>query len=355
MITGLDVSAYTVPTDRPEGDGTLTWDATTMVLVRAHTDDGSTGLGYTYGHACLTSFIEDVLTPAVTGLDVCDTGAAWQAMVHAIRNHGRPGLASMAIAAVDTALWDAKARLLGRPLHRVLGASTDSVPVYGSGGFTTYSEAELIWQLTSWASQGIPRVKMKVGRDDDVARARAVREALGPDIELFVDANGAYDRTQAASMGRAFAEEAGVKWFEEPVTSDDLAGLAALARSLPLDVTAGEYGYHLEYFQAMLGSVDVIQADITRCAGVTEWLRVADAAAAAKIPLSAHCAPALHAHVCCVPANVRHIEYFHDHVRIENLFFDNVLKPVDGCLWPTDAPGNGLEFKEPDAARYRVR
>jgi len=352
-ITEVEAAAYTVPTDGPEADGTLSWDATTMVLVTVRTRAGVTGIGHTYGHACLTSLVDGLLGPRVVGIDVRETGVAWEAMRSAIRNLGRPGLCSMAIAAVDMALWDAKARTLDVPLHRLLGASHLEVPVYGSGGFTTYSRDDLIAQLGGWVEQGIPRVKMKIGisPQDDLERACAVRAAIGDDVELYVDANGAYDQVTALRLGRRLVEEADVAWFEEPVSSDDLRGLAALSRDLPLDVTAGEYGYHLEYFQAMAPCVDVVQADITRCAGITEFLRVA---ATTTKPLSGHCAPMAHVHAATVPPHFRHLEYFHDHVRIEQMLFDGALEPVAGNLVPADTPGNGLVFKEADAKQFRV-
>jgi L-alanine-DL-glutamate epimerase-like enolase superfamily enzyme len=352
-VVAVDAAAYTVPTDGPEADGTLSWDATTTVVVTVRTRAGVTGVGHTYGHECLTSLISGLLTPRVLGNDVRETSTMWEAMRSAIRNLGRPGLCSMAIAAVDMALWDAKARALGVPLHRLLGGSRSEVPVYGSGGFTTYSRDDLVAQLAGWVELGIPRVKMKIGisPQDDLERACAVRREIGDDAELYVDANGAYDQVTARRLGLRLVEEAGVSWFEEPVSSDDLRGLVDLSHSLPLDVTAGEYGYHMEYFLAMAPCVDVLQADVTRCAGITEWLRVA---AGTVRPLSAHCAPSAHAHVATVPSTLRHIEYFHDHVRIERMLFDGVLEPVQGHLVPVEAEGNGLVFKQADAERFRV-
>ena len=310
----------------------------------------------------MVDVIKQTLTPHVVNRDVRDTGGTWSAMVRAIRNLGRPGIASMAISAVDLALWDAKARQLGAPLHRLLGAVRTDVPVYGSGGFTTYSMRELVTQLADWVTQGIPRVKMKIGTDwgiswrDDVARISAVRTAIGDDAELFVDANGAYDRVQARRLGAQFASDFGVTWFEEPVSSDDLVGLHGLVDALPLDVAAGEYGYDLDYFRSMLDAraVDVLQADIGRCGGITEWLRVAALAAAEHVPFSGHCGPAIHLHAATVPPNLRHLEYFHDHVRIENMLFDGIVAPRDGTLTPSEAIGNGYTLKAADADRYRV-
>lgn len=362
-IQSVDVRVYTVPTEQPEADGTLQWDKTSLVVVRPTLCNGITGLGYAVADASTGKLARDVLVDVVVGMDVRDSGATWQAMVRRIRNLGRPGISSMAIAAIDIALWDTKARAYDTPLFRLLGAVRNAVPIYGSGGFTSYTESELCDQLSGWAERGIPRVKMKIGKDrgessqEDLARIRAVRGAIGDDVELFVDANGAYDRKQALRLGRIFAEELGVTWFEEPVTSDDLDGLRQLREALPLEVTAGEYGYHLEYFRDMLGarSVDVLQADVGRCAGVTEWLRVAATCAAFKVPYSAHCGPSIHVHPATVPPNLRHIEYFHDHVRVDHLLFDGVVEPDGGVLRPADdRPGIGLTLKETQAEQFRV-
>jgi L-alanine-DL-glutamate epimerase-like enolase superfamily enzyme len=363
VIKSLDVRVYTVPTEAPEADGTLRWDRTSYVVVEPQLRNGVRGVGYAVADPATGLLARETLVDEVLGRDVRDSAGCWEAMVRRIRNLGRPGIASMAIAAIDIALWDTKARALDLPLHRLLGPVRDTVPIYGSGGFTSYSEKDLCAQLAGWAEQGIPRVKMKIGKDrggswaDDIVRVRAARKAIGDDVELFVDANGAYDRKQALRLGHIFAEELGVTWFEEPVTSDDLAGLRQLRDALPLEVTAGEYGYHLEYFSAMLAaeSVDVMQADVGRCAGVTEWLRVAATTAAYKVPFSAHCGPSIHVHPATVPPNLRHIEYFHDHVRVDHLLFDGVLEPDGGVLRPADdRPGIGLTLKEVDAQPFRV-
>jgi len=356
-VDGIDVAAFTVPTDAPESDGTAEWDATTIVVVEAH-GGGQTGLGYTYGNAASGTVIESVLRDVVAGRDAMAVGAAWEAMGRACRNLGRPGVASMAIAGVDTALWDLKARLLDLPLATLLDPVRTAVPVYGSGGFTSYDDRRLAEQLGGWAEDGIPRVKMKVGRDPgrDVERMGVAREAIGPDVELFVDANGALSRKEALAFA-ARAAERGVSWFEEPVSSDDLEGLRLVRDRAPagMDVAAGEYGYMLPYFQGMLaaGAVDCLQADVTRCEGITGFLRVAALCHARSLELSAHCGPAIHLHPCCAAPVLRHLEYFHDHVRIERRLFDGVVEPVDGSLHPDlSRPGNGLELRRADAERY---
>ena len=359
-IERLAVSVFVVSTDFPEADGTLAWDKTTLVVVEA-TGGGKQGLGYTYADTATALLIKDFLTPIVIGSDAMAVAGTWAAMNQAIRNLGRPGIVSMAIAAIDSALWDLKARLLDLPLVTLLGAVRETVPVYGSGGFTSYSLEQLQEQLGGWFNEGISRVKMKVGThpSEDVDRVRAAREAIGKKTELFVDANGAYSRKQALAFGEKFQADFGVSWFEEPVPSDDLEGLRLLRDRAPagMDIAAGEYGYDLIYFRRMLeaGAVDVLQADATRCAGITGFLRAATLCEANSIPLSAHCAPSLHAHPCCAATPVRHVEYFHDHVRIEHMLFDGALTPVDGELRPDlSRPGIGLELKRSDAARFAV-
>jgi len=206
-------------------------------------------------------------------------------------------------------------------------------------------------------------VKMKIGKNwgrcagEDVTRARLVRDGIGPDAELFVDANGAYEVKQAIQMAERMAGEAGVSYFEEPVSSDHLQQLAAVRRAAPMSIAAGEYGYDPWYFRNMLGAeaVDIIQADATRCLGVTGWLEAAHLAHAFAIPFSAHCAPTVHSHLGCAAPQMSHIEYFWDHVRIDQLLFDGAPQPIAGCLQPdAGRPGLGIEFKRADAEQWRI-
>jgi L-alanine-DL-glutamate epimerase-like enolase superfamily enzyme len=356
-ITEMEVATYTVPTDLPESDGTLEWNSTTLVLVRAHSGD-KVGLGYTYADTATATLIRDLLSEVVKGRDAMAPVAIWKVMVSRIRNLGRPGIASMAISAVDIAVWDLKARVLNVPLLTLLGAVRNSVPIYGSGGFTSYSNKQLQMQLAEWVKQGITRVKMKVGRDPtaDIRRVREARTAIGGENELFVDANGAYSRKQALQQAEEFSKF-NVRWFEEPVSSDDLDGLRLLRDRAPagMDIAAGEYGYEPGYFRRMLGAgaVDVLQADATRCGGITGFLQVAALCEAHHVPLSAHTAPSVHVHLGCAVTPLRHLEYFHDHVRIEGMFFDGARSPVNGELSPDLArPGLGVELKRADIERF---
>jgi L-alanine-DL-glutamate epimerase-like enolase superfamily enzyme len=266
----------------------------------------------------------------------------------------------MAISAVDNALWDLKARLLHLCVADLLGRAHQSIAAYGSGGFTSYSNVELKRQLKGWVDEGMATVKMKIGTDPaaDGERVRSAREAIGSDVELFVDANGAYDRKQALAKAAIFAD-LGVSWFEEPVPSDDLEGLRLIREqgSPGVRIAAGEYGYDSFYFRRMLeaGAVDVLQADATRCAGITGFLAAGNLCASFSTPFSAHTAPSLHAHAACASPCAINVEYFFDHYRIEQMFFDGALVPKGGMLCPDPTrPGFGLECKLPDMEKYRV-
>jgi L-alanine-DL-glutamate epimerase-like enolase superfamily enzyme len=356
-IEGLNVSCCTIPTDFPESDGTIEWDRTTIVIVESRAA-GQIGIGYTYASESSAVLIRDLLSSTVNGLDAMSPPAAYMAMWRAIRNLGRPGIASTAISAVDCSLWDLKARVLGLPLVSLLGQVRRGATVYGSGGFTSYSDQQLADQLCGWAEQGIRAVKMKIGREParDSGRVRTARESIGEGIELYVDANGAYGRKQALTMAESF-DSLDVTWFEEPVSSDDLDGLRLLRDRAPshMDIAAGEYGYDIFYFHRMLaaGAVDVQQADVTRCGGITAFLQIAALCQANNIPLSAHTAPALHTHVACAVTPFKNLEYFHDHVRIERMLFDGLPQLLQGELRPDlSRPGCGLELKRADAEQF---
>lgn len=360
LVEGVETAVYTVPTEQPEADGTLGWTATTCVVVRV-TGGGRTGLGWTYGPAACAAVVDGLLADAVRGRSALAAPAAWEAMARAGRNAGRPGIVAMAISAVDTALWDLAARLAELPLVTLLGRAREDVPVYGSGGFTTWDDATLARHVAQWLDQGMPAVKIKIGEswgqriDRDLARVRQVRDLVGDGVEVFVDANGGYTRGQARRVGHAL-DELGVTWFEEPVSSDDLTGLAEMRGVLATDVAAGEYGYDLAYAARMVGAgaVDCLQLDITRIGGITEWQRAAAVAAAAGLQVSGHCAPSLHVAVAAGVPNLRHVEYFTDHARLEPLLFDGVLPVQGGRLVPAlDRSGHGLTLR-PAAERYRI-
>jgi L-alanine-DL-glutamate epimerase-like enolase superfamily enzyme len=363
-IESVDVAVFEVPTDRPEADGTLAWTSTTMVVVEVGAG-GHRGLGWTYAGAGSATVVKEKLADVCVGADPLDVPGLNEGMARACRNLGRSGLVACAISAVDIALWDLKARLLEVALAALFGQVRPDAPIYGSGGFTTYDDETTRAQLEQWVGAwGIPRVKVKIGESwgaepgRDLARVALVRGVVGDEVEVYVDANGGYSRKQAVRMGRRFSEEHGVAWFEEPVSSDDLDGLREVRDGCAADVAAGEYGYSLDYFSKMVcaGAVDCLQVDVTRCGGYTIWLRAAAVAAAHNLEVSGHCAPNLHAHVATAVPNLRHLEYFHDHHRIETMLFDGALPPGGGQLVPAlDRPGHGLSFRRADAERFRAQ
>ena len=352
-------TSYTIPTDAPEADGTFAWNSTTLIVVELQAE-GLTGLGYTYSHRVTAPLCRDLIDKVVVGSDVWHSADIFHRLRVSQRNYGREGIGATALSAVDIAMWDLKAKLLSKPLVSVLGQAHDAAPVYGSGGFTAYNDEQLTAQLAGWVGQGIPRVKMKIGTNpaDDLRRVGVARKAIGDSAELFVDANGAYTRKQALDFAHRFRNDFNVTWFEEPVSSDDLYGMKLLRNNGPdgLEIAAGEYGWTDMYLRNMLEAeaVDVLQADATRCGGVTGFMAASALAEAHPLPLSAHCAPSLHLHLACASRPLRHVEYFHDHARIERMLFDGFREPVDGAMRPDPSrPGIGLEFKPQDAESFR--
>lgn len=360
-IEEVEVSAYRFPTDGPESDGTIEWNETTLVLVEVQ-GGGRRGLGYTYTHHAAASLIRDVFVPLLVGQPVFDIGRLKVVLDDSTRNIGRPGLSAEAVSAVDVALWDLKARIVGLPLQQLLGEVRQHVSIYGSGGFTSYSERRLAEQLGSWAEAGLPAVKMKVGRDPaaDPARVSAARLAIGPRVDLFVDGNGAYEQRQTLALAEEFAA-LGVSWLEEPVPAGDVEGLRFIRERLQagMRIAAGEYCSESLDFLRLLrpGAVDVLQADATRCGGVTGFLQAAALCEAFNLPLSPHTAPSIHLPLCCaVRCKLEPLEYFYDHVRIEQLFFDGAQLPRHGQLQPDEtALGLGLRPRHAEMEAYRIQ
>jgi L-alanine-DL-glutamate epimerase-like enolase superfamily enzyme len=351
---------YTIPTDTPEADGTYAWRETTLVVVTVEAG-GRTGLGYTYTAGAIAALVSGPLADTLRGQNVFDIQSCHSLMVNAVRNMGRSGLAATAISAIDSALWDLKAKLLDLPLAALLGRARKQVAIYGSGGFTSYNDVQLTRQVAGWIErEGCRAVKMKIGSHpgDDARRVRVVKHAIG-DASLFVDANGAYTVKKALHMADIFAAEADITWFEEPVSSDDLDGLAQVRAAAPacMEIAAGEYCYNSDDVRHMLTrrAVDVQQVDASRCLGITGFLRAGALCDAHHVDMSGHCAPALHLHAACAVPGLRHLEWFHDHVRIEHMLFEGAPRPRNGTIEPDmSRPGLGLEFKHQDAERFAV-
>src|SRR5947209_5577513 len=326
-IEKIDVAAYVVPTATDEeSDGTLVWNSTPLVVVELRCGE-HTGLGYTYCDPSAVKVIEGKLADILESADPLMPQKAWVEMQLETRQMGHEGIAAMAISAVDIAMWDLKARLLGVCLADALPRFRESVPIYGSGGFTSYTPDELRDQVQGWVDNGFNSVKIKVGRDAkaDPERVALVRSIVGPDAEVMVDANGANSPSDAVRWASLYSDEFGVSYFEEPVSSDDLHGLRYVHDHAPpgMAIAAGEYGWNLPYFQRMLEAqaVHILQADVTRCGGVTNMLRVDGLCKARSMPFSAHCAPGISAHVCCGLETIVHIESFFDPSRLGGMLF----------------------------------
>jgi L-alanine-DL-glutamate epimerase-like enolase superfamily enzyme len=320
-----------------------------------------TGLGYTYGHPAVGQVIASKFGDLLRDADPMMPQRTWCEMQDQSRQLGHAGVAAMAISAVDVALWDLKAKLLGICLADALPRYREQVAIYGSGGFCNLTSEQLRSQVQGWVDDGFRSIKIKVGRDaeDDLRRLELVRSVAGGDIEVMVDANGANSPQDAVMRAERYRREFGVTYFEEPVSSEDLRGLAYVKQHTPagVAVAAGEYGWNLPYFEKMLeaDAVHILQADVTRCGGITNLLRVDGLCKARCMAFSAHCAPAISAHACSAMETMVHIEYFHDHVRIESMLFDGTLDPEGGVLTPDRSrPGLGLEIKRTEADRCAI-
>ena len=357
-ITHVETAVYRFPTPEPEADGTFEWHATTAVTVTLEAG-GHTGLGWTYSSRAAAAVVEDELTPHLLGRSALDVTDGWSAMRRAVRNLGSSGLAMQAVSAVDVAWWDLKAHLLGVPLGDLLGRCRDDVPVYGSGGFTTLDDTGLAEQVEGWAQAGCTAMKIKIGEswgadpERDLDRTRQLRRLAPDGTQLMVDANGGYTVGEAIRVGDRL-DDLGVGWFEEPVSSDDTAGLASIREALAADVAAGEYAATPDDVTTLLPVVDCLQLDATRCGGYTGWLRGASLAEAAHLQVSAHCAPSLHAVVAAAVPNLRHVEWFVDHARLEPDLLDGIPEVAGGALHPgDDGQGHGMTVSG-GAEQWRV-
>ncbi|MGN6744424.1 MAG: enolase C-terminal domain-like protein [Amnibacterium sp.] len=355
----LTTGVYTVPTAQPETDGTAAWDATTVVTVTAEAD-GETGLGWSYTDPRAAGVVDGVLAPLVAGRDPDDLPELRHRMLAATRNMGATGVVASAISAVDIALWDLKARRHGLSIAQLVGRAHPSVPVYGSGGFTDYTDEHTAAELRGWLELGIRNVKIKIGASwgahpvRDLERIALARRVVGDDVGLFVDANGGYSVGEAIRAERAF-RDLGVIWFEEPVSSDYPHTMADVRRAALADVAAGEYVWRLADAAALVtaGAVDCLQLDVTRCGGYSGWLEAAAYAGGHGLQVSGHCGQHLTAHIAAATPNARHLEYFIDHLRVDTALFDGLLPVEDGRLAPDPAvPGHGMRLAA-SAARFR--
>lgn len=356
-IDEVTAEVFRFPATQSESDGTLTWDATTAVVVTVSAGHEH-GLGWTYSSPAAATVVDHHLAALLRGADPADITDAGARMRKACRNFGTAGVVAHALSAVDIALWDLKARLLELPLTSLFGKVREAAAVYGSGGFVNLNDEQLTEQVINWEAAGCTAVKIKIGVDTARAidRITLVDKLVSARTRIMVDANGAYTPGEARRMGYEL-DRLGVCWFEEPVTSDDPAGLRLVRDALRCDIAAGEYIYSETDAARLVEVVDCLQLDVTRCGGYSGFLRCAALAAARHRDISAHCAPALHASIAAAVPRLRHVEWFADHARLEPLLVDGAPQVVEGRLAPrgTEAEpyGHGMRLAD-SAASYRL-
>jgi len=334
-----------------------------FLFVHVKTDEGIEGLAQANlgAHVATRGVIED-LKSSLIGEDPMNIEQIWFRMFWLVRGYGRKGVALCAISAIDIALWDLKAKIMGLPLYKLLGPFTDTVPVYGSGGWTNLSEKDLVKEQTGWVERGFKSIKMKVGKGfgraekEDIRRLAAVRKAVGDDIAIYIDANNGYYAKQAIALASRF-EDYNVGFFEEPVLADDIEGLAMVARATKIPIATGEHEYTKYGFKELLtrGAADILQPDVSRVGGVTEWMKVAHMAQGFNLPVANHSQQLMSLHLACATPNLLVVEYVGVIEEADKFFYTEIPMPKDGMLSPfPDKPGLGLELKPDVAKKYQV-
>jgi L-alanine-DL-glutamate epimerase-like enolase superfamily enzyme len=343
---------------RPLRDHTLTIDAIDLVTCEVETGDGVHGSGYTYvlgsGGAAVHAMLAEDIAPVLETLELRHPEGVWRELWQRLYRVGRAGVVPVALAAADVALWDALAKTDGLPLYRYLGALRESVPVYGSSIDLGWSEEELVATARGWVERGFGAVKVKVGRTprEDLARLQAVREAIGPDVALMVDANCGWDLPEAARRA-ALMERFDLAWLEEPLAPEDLEGHARLQAQTPIPIAAGETLFSAYEFSAYMraGALRYAQADVARLGGITPWLRVATLAEAQHLPMVPHFVQDVHVHLLCAIPNAFMLEY----LPLLDGLLERPLEVVGGHARPPDEPGTGVRFRADVLEAHRVR
>lgn len=337
-------------------DATRSVETVGMCVVEVTTNQGLTGIGVTYhevGGESIKSLIDCYYAPKIIGRSPFETEVIWEELFHYARGVGRKGLSFCALSAVDIALWDLKGKILNMPLYKLLGGKKKSVPIYASGGWTSYTDDELVDEALEMVSRGYKAIKLKVGVDGgrnvnaDIRRCKKVREAIGPDIEFYVDANNAFHAADAIYLGNSIREY-GVTLFEEPVFADDIPGLAKFASSCDIPLGTGEHEYTKFGARDLLihNAVDYLQMDATRCGGYTEMLKVAALSQAWNIALAPHAMEYVHMHIVSAMPNAMFLERLFLFEDITHRVFVDAPKPVAGMLEIPDSPGLGLTLNQ---------
>jgi L-talarate/galactarate dehydratase len=359
-ITQVTVNVLRVPVDRPYVAGGRTVDANWHVLARIRTSDGIEGVGYVvYPRPDLMTTIAHAareLGESLIGMNVLEPEAAWDRLARRGDWVGPGGLLHCALSPLDVAVWDAAGKTLGQPLHRLLGGYRDRLPTYASDGlWYSLSLDELAASARRHVEGGFGAVKLRLGKEAtpelEARRVRAVREAVGPDVRIMVDATESWSLRQARHTGRVL-QDAGIAWLEDPVHHLDVAGLAELRRQLEVPIAAGEHLYHLDAFRILLEAraVDVVILDLARVGGVTPWRKIAGMAHAYRIPVCGHVVPEIQVHLLSAVPNGHLVEYVPRSAGI----LRSMPRLENGELVAPDAPGLGLELDEAAVRRHQV-
>lgn len=352
-ITGVKMYPCTFPSG-DLADSTREIGNIGYIIVDVSTDIGVHGIGMTYcesGNEAIIAFGEKTIQPLILGMNPFDTECIWAKVTQYFRAVGRKGLAYFALSAIDIACWDIKGKVLDMPIYRLFGGNDPRVPVYCSGGWTSYSEEELVDYALEAKDRGFTMVKMKVGVKggsdirEDAHRVHAVRKAIGPDMRLAIDANNVWHAGTAIKFSR-MVEECDIEFFEEPVIADDIPGLAHCRQKCNIPIASGEHEYTRYGARDLCisGAADIVQIDACKCGGFTESLKVINVAEAFNLQYAPHCMELVHMHLVAAASNgmsLEDLDLFYP--SVENLFID-APRAVDGFITIPDQPGLGLEL-----------
>lgn len=332
---------------------------TAYTFLYVFTDEGITGIGPARSGALDKALIEELLKPYVVGEDPLNSERIWEKMYWASLQYGRRGAAISAISTIDIAIWDLKGKILNQPVHKLLGGHRDTVPSYGSGINLNYTREELVEEMTAYVESGFKMVKMKIGRrdpDDDLERVKLVREAIGPDVDLALDVNNGWSVKTAIRMAGKL-EKYDIYWLEEPILADEIDNLSRLADETSIPIAVGENHYTKWEFKELMerGAMEIVQADIGKCGGVTEFIKIAAMADAYGLPVCPHHTEYVDAPlVAAIPNGLFH-EYIREWFGPMGQLFVDPIKPENGEISPSNKPGFGIELNEESIKGLKVR
>jgi L-alanine-DL-glutamate epimerase-like enolase superfamily enzyme len=367
-ITDLETSTVRIPLKVAKRFSTRTIFYRDYTIVQIHTDEGLTGWGYCWGTPMVSVAVNNLLKEYLLNENPLNISRLWDKMYHGTAVWGRRGIIIRAISAVDIALWDLLGKTSGLPIYKILGGYRDKVQVYYSGGYypePCKSEAQLLSfiqnEMETYREKGFKAFKMKVGGASlklDLERIKIARSVIGEESELMLDANNAWNADTAIKMGRIF-ETYNIGWLEEPVPIDDISGCAKVAAALDVPIAIGENHFTRWDFEQIIErrAADILQGDPTLMGGISEWLKVAGAAALKNIPLAPHWTHDLNVQVGTGVKEVIYNEYFELESDVFNFqaVLQNPIKAVDGYIKPPEEPGHGLRLDMDAVKRYQLK